>query len=312
MIPFFSIIIPLFNKENFIINTLKSALNQDFKDFEVIIVNDGSTDKSLKKVKAIIDSRIKIYNIENSGVSAARNFGINKAHADYMAFLDADDLWLPNHLEDIKKLISNHPNCGIYCKRYEKQFFDKTPLICTFNNLENNFSGIIPDYFINSLIDEIAWTSAVVMPKAILNKYEGSDINLKSGQDTDLWTKVAIHEKVAFSDKPSAIKVIHKDGNHLSMSDNRVDRTAFLMKYKTFENKNKSLKKYMDLNRFSVVLERKIQNDKIWKSIIKDIDYNNLNLKQKILLKLPKTLLVFLKQFQVFLIKNNVYLTSFK
>ncbi|EGV42621.1 glycosyltransferase family 2 protein [Bizionia argentinensis JUB59] len=310
--PFFSIIIPLYNKEHFIVNTLQSALDQTYSDFEIIIINDGSTDGSLEKINQFTDSRVSIFTIKNQGVSHARNFGISKASANYIAFLDADDLWLPNHLESLKNLILNYPNCGIYCKSYQKKFFENTTLNCKFYNLKKDFSGIIPDYFLNSFIDEIAWTSAVAMPKIILNKYRGFDIALKSGQDTDLWTKVAIHEKVAFSTKTSAVKVINADGNHLSMSNKRVDRLKFLKKYKPFEDKNKNLEKYMDLNRFSVAIERKIKDDAIWKSIVKDIDYNNLNLKQKILLKSPKSVLVSLKQFQIFMLKYNIYLTSFK
>ena len=76
--PFFSIIIPLYNKEKFIENTIQSALNQTFLDFELIVVNDGSTDRSLELVKAFKDQRIKIYTIRNGGVSKARNFGIQK------------------------------------------------------------------------------------------------------------------------------------------------------------------------------------------------------------------------------------------
>ena len=79
---FFSIIIPLYNKEKFIENTLKSVLNQTFTDYEILIVNDGSTDNSLGKVLQFNDSRIKHFNKENGGVSTARNYGIKKAKSD--------------------------------------------------------------------------------------------------------------------------------------------------------------------------------------------------------------------------------------
>ena len=80
--PFFSVIIPLYNKEQFITNTLKSVLNQIFTDFEVIIVNDGSTDKSLEKIAEFTDHRIQIYHQDNQGVSTARNKGIELANDD--------------------------------------------------------------------------------------------------------------------------------------------------------------------------------------------------------------------------------------
>ncbi len=310
--PFFSIVIPLYNKENFITKTINSAFNQIFTDFEIIVINDGSTDGSANKIEAVTDKRVSIYTIENQGVSYARNYGISKASADYICFLDADDLWKPSHLEDLKQLINNYPNCGLYCKSYQKSFFGKTLLNSTFYNLKKGFVGIVPNYFLNSIIDEIAWTSAVAIPKKTLEKLNGFNVTLISGQDTDLWIRIALKEKIAFSSKVSAIKVISKSSNHLSLSDKRVHRLKFLNEYKAMENKNVDLKKYMDLNRFSIAIDRKVKNDSIWKSIIKDIDFNNLNLKQKIILKLPKKSLVLLKQFQNFLLKRNIYLTPFK
>ena len=89
----FSIIIPLYNKEKYIVNTIKSVLNQSFSKFEVIVVDDGSSDNGVNAVKKIDDSRIKIITQKNQGVSAARNNGIKNAKYEYIAFLDADDLW---------------------------------------------------------------------------------------------------------------------------------------------------------------------------------------------------------------------------
>lgn len=103
----FSIVIPLYNKEKSIFSTVQSVLNQNFKNFELIIVNDGSTDNSLNIVKDFNDERIKIIEKPNGGVSSARNAGIINAHNEYIAFLDADDIWFPNHLEVINSLISN-------------------------------------------------------------------------------------------------------------------------------------------------------------------------------------------------------------
>src|SRR5690606_12962360 len=95
---FFSIIVPLYNKEKYLKATLKSVLQQTFIDFEIIIVNDGSTDKSLEIAKSFKNERIKIYTQENQGVSAARNLGIEKSTSEYCCFLDADDVWKDNHL----------------------------------------------------------------------------------------------------------------------------------------------------------------------------------------------------------------------
>jgi glycosyltransferase involved in cell wall biosynthesis len=312
MVPFFSVVIPLYNKENYINATLESVLNQSFSEFEIIIINDGSTDNSIEKLKSFNDSRIYILNTKNQGVSSTRNLGISKAKAKYICLLDADDLWKPFHLKDLKTLIETYPNCGLYCKAYEKSFYDRVLIPGTFNDIENNFFGIVPDFFTSSLIDGIAWTSAVAFPKAIIDQYGGFDINMRSGQDADLWIRIALNEKVAFYNKMSAIKIISDKGNHLSFSNKRVDRLEVLSKFLSFEKENASFKKYMDMNRFSIALERKIDSDVIWKSVKNEIDFKNLNSKQKTLLKMPKGVLKYLVKFQKFLLKQNVYLTAFK
>lgn len=94
----FSIIIPLYNKADYIAETLKSVLNQTYCDYEVIVVNDSSTDNSLEVASSFQDERIHIYTKENEGVSAARNYGIMHAKYDYIAFLDADDIWESDYL----------------------------------------------------------------------------------------------------------------------------------------------------------------------------------------------------------------------
>ena len=106
---FFSVIIPLYNKENHIENTLKSVLNQTFQDFEIIIIEDCSTDDSKKKAESFLFEKIKIIQHEkNKGLSASRNTGIENSNSSFLAFLDADDIWHKNYLEKIFELIQNH------------------------------------------------------------------------------------------------------------------------------------------------------------------------------------------------------------
>ena len=105
--PFFSVIIPVYNKEKYVQAAVKSVLNQTFTDFELIIVNDCSTDNSRKEVSKIISEQIKIIeHHENKGLSASRNTGIKNATGNFIAFLDADDEWKPDFLATIKSLIS--------------------------------------------------------------------------------------------------------------------------------------------------------------------------------------------------------------
>lgn len=310
--PFFSIIIPLYNKETFIEKTIQSALNQTFLDFELIIVNDGSTDGSLELVKVFKDRRIKIYTIPNGGVSKARNFGIQKANANLIALLDADDLWESNHLEELYNLRNAHPNCGLYAMGYTKKFDNANPINAHFFKHEN-YNGIVPDFFSASTVDCLAWTSAVMIPKEIFKNIGYFNEGLKSGQDTEMWIRIALDYKVAFCSNKTACKVLCFDENHLSISEHKIDRLKIFEKFYDSESKHSALKKYLDLNRFSIAVDRKINGDfKNYKLLKKSILKKNLNLKQRLVLECPKVVLIGLKKIQRQLIQQNIYLTAFK
>ena len=94
----FSIVIPLYNKQDCIRQALDCVFNQSFQDFEVIVVDDGSTDRGAEIVREYKDERLRLVSQKNSGVSAARNAGIAAAHNSWIAFLDADDIWTHLHL----------------------------------------------------------------------------------------------------------------------------------------------------------------------------------------------------------------------
>ena len=106
---FVSVVIPLCNKESYIRRALNSIVNQSFQDFEVIIVDDGSTDKGAEVVRGFDDPRIRLIQQENSGTFTARNRGIKAARGDLIAFLDADDEWKPEHLEVLLRLQEKYP-----------------------------------------------------------------------------------------------------------------------------------------------------------------------------------------------------------
>lgn len=116
--PKISVIIPLYNKENTIKNTIESVLNQTFTDYEIIVVNDGSTDKSLDIVKGFNDSRIRIIDKDNEGVSKTRNRGIKEAKGVYLCFLDADDILENKAFESFMKLYSQYGNIDILSGNY--------------------------------------------------------------------------------------------------------------------------------------------------------------------------------------------------
>ena len=114
-----SVVIPLYNKEKQIAHTLQSVLNQTFQDFEIVIVDDGSTDGSVAEVEKFSDSRIRLIHQKNAGVSAARNRGIEAAKGDLIAFLDADDVWMPEYLATQYHLSQKYPDCNVFACNYE-------------------------------------------------------------------------------------------------------------------------------------------------------------------------------------------------
>lgn len=314
MKPFFSIIIPVYNKENFVSEAIKSALYQSFDNFEIIIVNDGSTDNSLKAIETIHDTRIRVYSIINQGVSAARNFGIANSNANFICLLDADDTWKPDHLETLKNLISEFPDCGLFTTGYEKKHATKT-IQSIYNNIPlKPWSGIIENYFDCSLINSIAWISTSCIPKSIFDDvgYFDTNITLGAGEDTDLWIRIALKHKVAFNNKVTGTHNLFTE-NRLSNSNTNNRKFLDLDKYENYIDQYKNLKKYLDLNRFSIALKyRAINNQKKAKKYIDQIDSNSLNFKQKVLLGTHPNLLRMIKSIQSKLIKSGIYLTPFR
>ena len=114
-----SVVIPLYNKEKQIAHTLQSVFNQTFQNFEVVIVDDGSTDGSVAEVEKLSDSRIRLIHQKNAGVAAARNRGIEEAKGDLIAFLDADDEWKPEYLATQHHLSQKYPDCNVFACNYE-------------------------------------------------------------------------------------------------------------------------------------------------------------------------------------------------
>lgn len=196
-----TVVIPLYNKENQIANTLQTVLKQTFQDFEIVIVNDGSTDNSIVETEKIRDSRIRIVHQKNAGVSAARNKGIEEAKYDLVAFLDADDEWKPEYLETQYKLYLKYPECSVFAVNYE--FRDSKGKITPtkINKLPfTDEEGILSNYFkVASCSHPPLWTSAVMIRKNALKSIGGFPIGIKSGEDLLTWAKLAVKYKIAFT-----------------------------------------------------------------------------------------------------------------
>jgi len=307
MTPFFSVIIPLYNKEKYIEDTLKSVLNQTFKDFEIIIINDGSTDNSLEKVKSFSDTRIRIFEYkQNKGLSAARNTGIKEANTDYIAFIDADDFWKTHHLEQLHHLITSYPKKGLYCTGYTSQKSASIFHRAHFNDLPENFKGVVSDFFKHSLQNCVAWISAICVPKRIFDAIGNFDPEIFSDQDTDLYIRIALKYDVVL-DNSSVSAIYNKTIKEcLSNSFDIKDIPKLFYSYKNIEANHVTLKKYIDINRFSSAIFFKLSsNIQSSKQLVRDIDLKNLNLWQRLLIWLP-----FFAVKILFYIKNTFFIKS--
>lgn len=202
-----SVVIPLYNKERQIACTLQSVFEQTFQNFEIVIVDDGSTDNSVEEVEKFDDSRIRLIHQTNAGVSAARNRGIEEARGELIAFLDADDEWMPEYLATQYGLYQKYPECNVYACNYE--FRDSegkvTPTIIRKLPFEGE-DGILSNYFeVASCSHPPLWTSAVVIKKSAIQAIGGFPIGIKSGEDLLTWARLAVSGTIAYSRKSLAM-----------------------------------------------------------------------------------------------------------
>ncbi|MDR7370892.1 glycosyltransferase family 2 protein [Flavobacterium aquidurense] len=306
---FFSIIIPLYNKENFIENTMQSVLNQSFEDFEVIVINDGSTDKSEEKLLQLKDSRIRYYSKENEGVSVTRNFGIEKAQSNYIAFLDADDFWYPDFLEVIHEVIKVFPDQKVFSGAIEIETSKKT--IPAQYSIHKTGNYELVNYFKASLKETIIWTSCAVFHKSIFEEIGNFDPKIKSGQDTDLWIRIGLVYPVLFSWKILARYVY--DENSLSKNSNLLNAKMDFSKFTELEKTNSDLKYFLDLNRFSLAIKCKLASNKTrFDYYYKEIDLKKIGFKKRFLLTRSRTLLRFLILFKLKLANLGLGSSVFK
>lgn len=249
----FSIVIPLYNKEKYIYDTLLSVFNQTYTDFEVIVVNDSSTDNSLTIVNEFNDERLRVFTKPNGGVSAARNFGIKQAKHDYIAFLDADDLWKPNHLECIVDALSHNPECGMTHSGYII-FKDEVENIIGVRDakmLSQSKIIIVKDYFKACYYYKtiLGLTSAVCIKKSLLDTFdEPFKVGVHCGEDADLWLKVACKTNVIYINEHTML-YRYASENSLFIS-NFYDKKCNIDYTKWYDLKSNSRYKELFLNLF--------------------------------------------------------------
>ncbi len=305
----FSVVIAVYNKEGYIGKTLESVLKQTYRNFEVVVVNDGSKDKSEEVILSFDDDRIKYFPQENLGAGAARNAAIAKATKPWIALLDADDIWYPDYLDEQVRLIEKFPG--------ERVFATNSRINKEGKFIDRNYSFSLPkedtvfNFFEASLRDSLLNSSLTVVHRDVLSEVNYYDTAIKSGQDTDLWVKIGLRHAVVFSPKVCG----HYEINETSLfeSARKVSEKTTFEAYEHLEKDNPALKKFLDLNRYSICMIAKFEGNKqAFKELYSKIDLKNLSFSQRFLLKMNRPMLILAKRTQNFLAGMGLRLSSFK
>ena len=197
----FSVIIPVYNKGPYVSKAIKSVLGQTFRDFELIVVDDGSSDDSFQQAKAVLDSTTVKYRLvcqENAGVSTTRNNGVAVSGGEYICFLDADDWWAPTFLEKMNQFVLDYPEAGIYGTNYYYVKNGRQSVCVT--TAETGYINYCRVYA--EKLQMPLWTGAVCVPRSVFDEFGGFRSHLRLGEDFDLWIRIVLKYKVAFLNEP--------------------------------------------------------------------------------------------------------------
>lgn len=309
---YFSVIIPLYNKEKYVENTLKSILNQSYTSFEVLIINDCSTDSSVEKVIPFLSDKIKlIHHARNKGLSAARNTGIQNATANYITFLDADDIWKPHFLETIHHLTKSFSEAQIFATNYEELYDSKVvvPQNGT-NHLSKNSSGIL-NFFKTNLQQGIYNHGSVCFHKLVYETIGYYDETIDFAEDIDFNIRANAAFSLAYSNTVGMSYRMQTQHQLTSLSICNKSLPNF-DQYDYLSSTNSDIKKYLDFERY--VLSKHLIMDGASlraKKISQSIDLKNLTWKQQLLLKMPLTWIKIISKVKLFLVKKGLKVSSY-
>lgn len=240
-LPDVSVVIPAYNSAHIINEALYSALNQSGISLEVVIVDDGSTDNTAQVIAACADPRVRFIRQENQGPGAARNTGIRAARAELIAFLDADDILLPESLDARLDIFRRYPDVDFVFadtfvelkkgKRSAVPFFKERMMLQKFKDCVESAEG--PIYFFNKLQRDCCmkenlfpWTGTVMVKRACLMALGLFDTQLRGSEDKLMWIKLMKQYRVAFLDQPYAVYKKYRSGLTLDFERYCVDSIA--------------------------------------------------------------------------------------
>lgn len=218
--PTFSVIIPLYNKEREIEGTIRSVLSQTRLPDEIVVVDDGSTDRSAGIVQRIGSPLIRLVAQPNAGECAARNRAIAEARGEYLALIDADDEWEPGFLAEIEAMIGEFPGCGLYCTGFSVVSHDG---VFPARGLDRR--GVVENFFRDSAHRYIAIPSASCIPREVIDTVGGFPEGMKMAGDLYMWIKIARRYRVCYS--PERLARYSKVASNRSATSYTPERTAY-------------------------------------------------------------------------------------
>jgi len=217
-----SIIIPTFNRRNYITIALNSVLAQTYKDYEIVVIDDGSSDDT-KEVLTPYRDTIRYFYQDNRGIPATRNRGIKEATGAYIAFLDSDDYWLPEKLERQLEYFGKNPHCGMVATRCSSITPDGR---VRKKNRPGKSGWVLADLFKANFIR----TSSAVIRKECLEEVEFFDESLPECEEYDLWLRLAKQFQVGFIDEPLTVYTDNPHGISTNSLAGRLQRLKVLEK----------------------------------------------------------------------------------
>jgi glycosyltransferase involved in cell wall biosynthesis len=206
--PRISVIIPTYNSAHYLREAIESVLDQTYKDLEIIVIDDGSTDNTKEIVKTYMD-RIIFLQQANSGPARARNLGIQKSSGEFVAFLDADDIWYPEKLERQIEIFLKNPQYGlVHSDALIRSVDNSQPDRLWFDFKRRVKSGKV---FSDLLAECSIILPSVIIRRQCLEETGCFDENLKIWEGYDLWLRVAYSYLIGFVDAPLFLRRIHSD-----------------------------------------------------------------------------------------------------
>ena len=204
--PLVSVIIPTYNRKDLLVDAIRSIMDQDFKSFEIIIVDDGSTDGTEEYIKSL-NLPVRFFEKNNGGVAAARNFGIKEARGEYLAFLDADDVWIEGFLSTVMDYFHSYHNTSIVYTDQRISVDYVTQKRSRFKRNPPKHKFPIPFFIDNSPIQ----ISSVVMKKKVLDDVGGFNEKMRIHEDVELWNRISEKYEFGYIEKPLALYRLRSD-----------------------------------------------------------------------------------------------------